>query len=342
MKLLVFHPHLDVKGGSERLTKVFYEGVKALGEEAVIASFRADPEWFQDVIELEGPEELRRLVATESPDWVFLGISETRYAGLLKGMARLAMYVHFPLEEEVDEENLADYERRGRYLVVDPGELALVERIFVNSRRTAMAVKLVWNREAVVVHPPLERWFLDEGALVKEFPPARILCTGRFTPLKRQDFLILSLELLRKEVPDALLTLAGFPDPRHRSYFEEVKELAERVGGVEVIDGPTDGELFELYGRARVYAHPRIGEHFGISPCEAMARGVPVVMRGPTGLVDVTSRFIAPSDWSFLEAVKQVLSLSEDEWFELGRDFRRKVLHLTPKNFASKILGGLQ
>lgn len=324
------------------MTKVLYEGIKALGERAILASFRADHEWFRDVMELDSPEDLRRLVAKESPDWVFLGISETRYAGLLKGAARLAMYVHFPLEEEVDEGNLADYERRGRFLVVKPEELALVERIFVNSRRTALAVKLVWGRDALVVHPPLEEWFLRDGARVRTFPPPRVLCTGRFTPLKRQDFLIMALEWLRERVPEATLTLAGFPDPRHAPYFREVKELAARVGGVEIVEAPTDRELFEIYGQARVYAHPRIGEHFGISPCEAMARGVPVVMRGPTGLVDVTDRFIAPSDWSFVETVGKVLRMDEGEWFELGETVRRRVLGLTPENFASSILKGLR
>jgi len=342
LKFVLFHPHLDVKGGSERLTKILYEGLKELGHEALLVSFRADPDWFEDVIEIGDPEDLRPLVAKEAPDYVFLGISETHYAALLKGMAKIAMYVHFPLEEEVEEENLGDYERRGRFLFTSLDELALVDRLFVNSRRTAMAVKLVWGRDAVVAHPPLEPWFLGDGVKVEEPPPPHIICTGRFTPLKRQDFLIFIMEFLRKEVPEARLTLAGFPDPRHRAYLEEIKGLAKRVGGVEIVESPSDQELFDLYGTARVYAHPRIGEHFGISPCEAMARGIPVVMRGPTGLSDVTERFIAKSDWEFVEQVGRLLTMSDGDWLALSEEFHRKVQVLTPRNFAFAIVGGLK
>lgn len=342
MKVLIFHPHLNVKGGSERLTKLLWEGIKAQGQECLLATLKADPEWFREVIELEKPEDLKELVLQEAPDWVFITLSETRYAAMVKGLARVAIYVHFPLEEEVDDENFEEYLKDGRFLEVRPEELACIERIFVNSKRTALAVKSLWGREALVVHPPLEREFLQEGAKSEAFPPPTILCTGRFTPLKRQDFLILALEMIRKETPEATLVLAGFPDPRHLSYFKEVRKLAERIGGVEIVEGPSDEELLELYGKARVYAHPRIGEHFGISPCEAMARGIPVVIRGPTGLKDVTDRFIARSDWSFVKTLGEVLQMEEKEWRRIGGEMRHRVLNLTPERFASQILGGLQ
>lgn len=343
MKVLLFHPHLEVKGGSERLTKLLWEGMRALGQDCVLATLRADPEWFQEVVELQRPEELRDLVSEVAPDWVLIAISETRYARILEGTgARVAMYVHFPLEEEVDDENLDQYLQGGRFLEVDPEELKFVERIFVNSKRTALAVKLLWGLDSIVAHPPLERRFLEEPLREDGFPDPVILSTGRFTPLKRQDFLVLAMELIRKRVPDARLILAGFPDPRHRAYFEELKAAAERVGGVEIIEGPSDGELFDLYDRARVYAHPRIGEHFGISPCEAMARGVPVVIRGPTGLRDVTDRFIARSDWSFVGLVQDVLEMDERQWRRLGEEMRQKVMDLTPEAFASQVLGGLR
>ncbi|GIU71655.1 MAG: hypothetical protein KatS3mg003_1134 [Candidatus Nitrosocaldaceae archaeon] len=52
---------------------------------------------------------------------------------------------------------------------------------------------------------------------------------------------------------------------------------------MKIIECPTDNKIIRLYNEANVYAHPRIGEYFGISPCEAMALGMPVVIRAPTG-----------------------------------------------------------
>ncbi len=342
MRILIFHPHLDVKGGSERLTRLLSEGLKEAGVSVLVVSLRRDPEWFDDVLTIEDPRDLNGIVKRYDPDWFFLAISETHYLRFLQDGPRVAMYVHFPLEEEVTEENIEDYRRAGRFIEVDLEELKRVERIFVNSSFTARAVRMVWGRDSVVAHPPLEGMFLEEGARVRDFPPPRIIYVGRFTPLKRQDFLIMSLEVIRRAVPQTELILAGFPDRRHGGYFEQIQRLSERVGGVRIAISPDDRELLQLYRGSRVYAHPRIGEHFGITPCEAMACGIPIVMRGPTGLKDITDRFIAESDWSFLEAIIEVLKMEEGKWFELSSTMRERVLGLTPRGFAEKILGGLR
>ncbi|SFM81937.1 glycosyltransferase family 4 protein [Thermodesulforhabdus norvegica] len=342
MRVLIFHPHLDVKGGSERLTKILYEGLKDLGVQAHLVSFAATGDWFPDVITAPEPAEVVRIADKIRPDWIFLTISETSYAKGLRDKARIAMYVHFPLEEEAEEENIHEYEKRGRFLLCYPEELKLIDRIFVNSRRTAMAVRLVWGRESIVAHPPLEKRFFADDSPVRAFPPPVILSTGRFTPLKRQDFLIFALDRIREDIPEAELVLAGFPDPRHEEYYREIKNMAEETEGVRIVESPSDEELFNLYGTARVYAHPRIGEHFGISPCEAMARGVPAVVRYPTGLKDIANQFIARSDYAFIRMLTEVLKMTPSEWFKVNDKVRKSVSPLTPDNFVRTILGGLK
>lgn len=341
MKVLLFHPHLDVKGGSERLTRLMYKGLKESGVDVLLCSFAFDRDWFEEGEVIRDAGDLRTIAKEERPDWVFLAISETFYVSFLDEGVRTAMYVHFPLEEEVDKSSVDLYHGKGRFLWTDINSLVRIDRLFANSSFTAMAIRLVWGREAVVAHPPLEPLFSEQPVRRTEVPFPRILYVTRFTPLKRPDFLILILPIIRKEVPETELVLAGFPDPRHLDYFEEIVRLSERTGGVHVIPSPSDQELFELYLSAKVFAHPRIGEHFGLSPCEAMACGTPVVIRGPTGLKDLGLTSVAHSDWEFLQMLLRIIKADEEEWFALSKEAQRTVEPLNYRIFAHKIIGGL-
>ncbi|RMF31199.1 MAG: glycosyltransferase [Candidatus Nitrosothermus koennekii] len=333
MRILIFHPHLDIKGGSERLTKVFAEEAKRLGHDVKILTFVADKEWFPDA-DIIKQDELRKKAELFNADLTLLTIPESMYVKSLKGRGKLVMYVHFPVEEEVDEYNFDDYKKRGRALYVSLDDLKDVDLLLTNSKRSALAIRNVWGIEPKVVHPPLDKRFIDTKNR-EDIPENKILYIARFTPLKRQDFLVLALKIIREHIKDAELILAGFRDYRHENYFKHVKSISDN--NVKIIESPTDNEIMRLYNEAKVYAHPRIGEHFGISPCEAMALGVPVVIRAPTGLSEITDKFIEVSDWSFIERLKQVL-LMDKEWLNVSREVKNKVKICYPEEFTKRII----
>lgn len=83
----------------------------------------------------------------------------------------------------------------------------------------------------------------------------------------------MAMRYVRERVSDARLVLAGYPDPRHSAYYERLLDFARGLDWVDIVSSPTEHELVELYDWAKVYAHPKIGEHFGLSPIEAMSRG---------------------------------------------------------------------
>ena len=77
----------------------------------------------------------------------------------------------------------------------------------------------------------LERLGLDPG-----LAGYRLVTTpGFIRPNKGFEFLLEAFRLLRRRVPDARLILAGVPQ-RNPAYFEEVRRLAESVGGVVVLE----------------------------------------------------------------------------------------------------------
>ena len=335
MRLLIFHPHLDIKGGSERLSKILAEEAKRLGYEVKIFAFTANKSWFPDV-EIVRKDELRHKAQEFKPDYTLIALPESMYAKSLKNGCKLGMYVHFPIEEEVDEYNFNDYKARGRALYVSLEDLKLIDILFTNSKRSSMAIRNVWNIEPKIVYPPIDRVFIDDSR--RYMPENNILYVARFTPLKRQDFLLLAYKIIKEQIKDARLTLAGFRDYRHREYYMHVKDIADRLG-VDMIESPSDDELLNLYKEAKVYAHPRIGEHFGISPCESMALGTPAVVRAPSGLGEIVKDIVALSDWSFIDRIKHILSMQEDEWVKVSNDVRDKVKVCYPEVFAKRLLG---
>ncbi len=110
-----------------------------------------------------------------------------------------------------------------------------------------------------------------------------VFCAGEFRPEKRQEDLVLALELLLAEFPSALLVLAG-----GGRLLENVRGLARSKG----LEGKVRflGERADipvLLSAADVYAFPSDIEPFGMAPVEAMAAGVPVVASQTGGLVEI-------------------------------------------------------
>ncbi len=352
-KLLVVHPHLNVRGGSERLTKILVEQASRMGIEVHVVTGALDEEWFKGVeaefhVYRGGSDFLAYVSEVASQvraPAAYIALQESYYAYAVKRGCKetfTAMYIHFPYDEEVEERNLEDYAKLYRYPHLASRYLDSVDAFMANSRRTALITRLVWGVEPEVIYPCIdENFFAQEPPLGKEREPL-IFYLGRLCPLKRHDFLLLVFDKILEKVPDARLVIAGFKDPRNLDYYEHMVKLASRVKGAEIIVSPGEEELLKLYREARVYAHPRIGEHFGMAPVEAMSQGTPIVVRAPTGLAEVIEPgkegYAAWSDYEFLEKVVEVLSKPFEEWKEMQRAAYRRAQEFKPRKFAQRIL----
>lgn len=172
------------------------------------------------------------------------------------------------------------------------GELAGYRLVVCQSEYVRGWVRRLWDRDAMVVHPPVdvpeaEPDWAGKGNL--------ILSVGRFIGTghdKRQEVMV---EAFRQLCDAGLagweLHLAGavHRDARHAGRLDEVARLAR---GYPVRLHPDAGyaELQNLYARASIYwhaagfgvdesRHPEALEHFGMTTGEAMAHGaVPVVI----------------------------------------------------------------
>ena len=146
-----------------------------------------------------------------------------------------------------------------------------------NSREVQGRIKRFWNRDAVVINPPVDtHYFADATRLDRSQPRDYLLGIGRWIPYKNFDLMI--------EIADA----AGMPLVIAGSGPEE-ERLRRLAAGVRVPIQfevrPTRDRLRQLYWGARALLFPA-HEDFGIIPVEAQACGTPVLGLRRGGLLE--------------------------------------------------------
>lgn len=157
--------------------------------------------------------------------------------------------------------------------------------IAANSAFVRDRIAQVWERESIVIHPPVavdrilsqDDWRTQvvddaERRLLDALPIPFVLGASRFIPYKRLDLVIAAAE--KAGLP---VVIAGRgPEEQH---LREVAAFAEVP--VHIIVSPSDALLYALMQQASVFVFPPV-EDFGIVPVEAQAAGTPVVT-GPIG-----------------------------------------------------------
>ncbi|TPX02400.1 glycosyltransferase family 4 protein [Schumannella luteola] len=161
-------------------------------------------------------------------------------------------------------------------------------RMAANSEYTRRRIRSAWDRDADVIHPPVdtetiiaggdwrERLGAEELRIREGLPDDFLLGASRFVGYKRLDRVIEAGEATGMPV-----VLAG-DGPEHRALLGR----AERATiPVVFVLAPSDALLFALYQAARAYVFPAV-EDFGIMPVEAMACGTPVIVSAEGGAIE--------------------------------------------------------
>ena len=168
---------------------------------------------------------------------------------------------------------------------VDRKRAAEPVAIAANSAFIAQRIADTWQREATVIHPPVDVSALTappdqltpaDSVVLSALPPEFLLGVSRFVPYKRLDRVIEAGAAAGLPV----VLAGGGPDE------ERLRAMAaERGERVVFVRNPSSSLLAELYRRALALIFPAI-EDFGIMPVEAMATGTPVVASAVGGTAE--------------------------------------------------------
>jgi glycosyltransferase involved in cell wall biosynthesis len=225
------------------------------------------------------------------------------------GRSRHLCYCHSPMRYAWDQfEAYFGEERVGRLPALalrrymrrlarwDADTAARVDRFVANSRHVAGRIRRYYNREASVVHPPVDTaFFTPEG----RSPERYLLVVSALVPYKRLDLAMASAQAVGMP-----LKIVG--------RGPELGRL-QRLAGPDVtfLGSLTDEQIRELYRHATAVLLPG-EEDFGLVPVEAQACGCPVVAVARGGALEsvvdgVTGVLVGESSVSaFAEGLQRV------------------------------------
>jgi mannosylfructose-phosphate synthase len=146
-----------------------------------------------------------------------------------------------------------------------------------------------YDAENIVIIPPgvdIHRYTPPTGADLKidtGTPDKYILCLSRIDTNKGHDLLLNAFALIKDQVPDVTLIIAGgSPNPKPRelgvlAMMDEIIEKNHMQGQVKKIGYVADDMMKPLYQQSMMFVLPSLFEPFGMTTQEAMACGKAVI-----------------------------------------------------------------
>jgi len=153
--------------------------------------------------------------------------------------------------------------------------------VLTNSGYTRKAIFNAFNIDAKILYPPVDVETFQEIALKSNQRDDMVLVISRIAPDKQIENAIEVARIMRGRGIGKIMTIAGNLHYYDHQYYQQMKNMIADYDLSDYVSLQTNisfSRLIQLVQLAKVYFHPRIDEHFGISIVEAMASGlVPVV-----------------------------------------------------------------
>ncbi len=242
----------------------------------------------------------REFDVVHAHDWMSFpaGIAAARAAGV-----PLLVHVHS-----------CEHDRSGpgadpRIVAIEQEGLDAADAVVCVSRYTAERLRTHYRtREPAlrVVHnaAPPHAGRGDDARVVED--PV-VLFLGRVTYQKGPGYFLEAAARVAAALPRAKFVIAGSGDLLP-STVERVAALglARRVHFTGFLRGDDVSRAFDA---ADVYVMPSVSEPFGISPLEAVARGVPVIVSRQSGVAEVLPSALRADFWDVEDLADKILSV---------------------------------
>lgn len=204
--------------------------------------------------------------------------------------------------------------------------------IITNSEYTKSMIKKFYNRDSIVIHPPVE----INKFKPKNFDSSRhgLVIAGRQTPYKRFDLAIKAANKLR--IP---LVVIG-NGPEHKRLLKIAKK------SITFLTSVNDLTLIEHLQSALGFVFPG-KDDFGIVAVEALAAGTPVIAYKQGGALDYIKNrkngifFNRQSTDNLIKAIQELMDkkFNYQKVYESSLAFSEEVFKQKIKSFIKEILG---
>lgn len=147
----------------------------------------------------------------------------------------------------------------------------------------------------------------ERTAALKHVPEPIVLFLGRVTFQKGPDYFLEAAQRVIAVEPRVKFVIAGSGD-----MLPKMVERAARMGLARHVHftGFLKGrDVEKIYSMADIYVMPSVSEPFGISPLEALALDVPVIVSRQSGVAEVLRNALKVDFWDVAEIANKILAL---------------------------------
>ncbi|MDP3954215.1 MAG: glycosyltransferase [bacterium] len=155
------------------------------------------------------------------------------------------------------------------YLRIWDKEAALrVDEFIANSNFVKTRIKKYYNRDATVIHPPVEA----DKYKISNKQDDYFLMVGRMVPYKKFDLAVKVFNAIEKP----LKIVGDGPERKKLEKIARSTSSGQAGQNIEFLGLVSDYKMPEIYSKAQALIFPQ-EEDFGLVPLEAMASGRPVI-----------------------------------------------------------------
>ncbi len=180
-----------------------------------------------------------------------------------------------------------------------------VDHFITNSKFISRRVKKVYNRNSVVIYPPVNIKEFEFNEVKKDF----YMTASRMVPYKRIDLIVKSFV----NMPDKTLIVIG-DGPE----FKKIQHLANGHSNIKLLGYQSFTVLKQYMQEAKAFIFAA-EEDFGITPVEAQSCGTPVVAFGKGGTTEtiIDVKYKNPTGIYFneqnVESIVEAVTKFEDQ-----------------------------
>ncbi len=205
-----------------------------------------------------------------------------------------------------------------------------VDFFIANSKNVANRIKKYYNRESIVIYPPINTNLLRLNTKKrKDF----YLVVSRLIEYKKTDLAIEAFKKLNKK-----LIIAGTGRDEKR-----LKKLAKGCDNIIFLGRIPEDKLKDLYQNAKAFINPQI-EDFGITSLESQSCGTPVIAYAKGGALETVIQgktghfFHKQTPESLINAIKEFESMkfNPKECRKNALKFDQKIFKKSIKDYIDK------
>lgn len=149
-------------------------------------------------------------------------------------------------------------------------------------------VKYGFKKENIsIISEGIELMPVDNLEKIYKFEKPTILSLGTIRSMKRTDQILKAFEILKKDIPEAKLIIAGKKEGMYGDQFINDIEKSIYKSSIKYIGSVSKEEKIELLQKSHILAVTSVKEGWGLVVTEANSQGTPAVVYDVDGLRDV-------------------------------------------------------